>query len=161
MPFASVSGQQTYFSFDALEQRLGLLRGLINSRDKIILVIGEQGIGKTTFLSQFLQTSHLKWKGCRLRLGCETSIASIHTGCVYVLHSKPHQTILIDDAHLLEPADLKALLIKVVRNANEGLINRPQGQTAFERDLATNFIFGYQALNTIGTFNLFHLDFTK
>ena len=124
MPFASVSGRQTYFSFDALEQRLGLLRGLMNSRDKIILVIGEQGIGKTTFLSQFLQTARLEWKSCRLQLGCETSAASIHTGCVYVLHSKPHQTIIIDDAHLLDPATLKSLLIKFVRNANEGLINR-------------------------------------
>ena len=124
MPFAPVSGRQTYFSFDALEQRLGLLRGLMNSRDNIILVIGEQGIGKTTFLSQFLQTSHLQWKSCRLQIGGETSIDSIHTGCVYVLHNKPHQNILIDDAHLLKPATLKSLLIKFVRNANEGRVNR-------------------------------------
>ena len=124
MPFASISGRQTYFSFEALEQRLGLLRGLMNSRDKIILVIGEQGIGKTTFLSQFLQISQLKWKNCRLQLGGETSIASIHTGCVYVLHSNPYPTILIDDAHLLKLATLKSLLNKFVINANDGLINR-------------------------------------
>ena len=124
MPFAPVSGRQTYFSFDALEQRLGLLRGLMNSRDNIILVIGEQGIGKTTFLNQFLQTSHLQWKSCRLQMGGEASVASIDAGCAYVLNNKPHQTILIDDAHLLGPATLKSLLIKFVRNSNEGRINR-------------------------------------
>jgi type II secretory pathway predicted ATPase ExeA len=124
MPIAPDSNRQTYFSFDALEQRLDLLRGLINSRDNIVLVVGEQGIGKTTFLSQFLQTSRLKWQNYRLQTGGATSMASTSNGSAYVLRSKPYQTILIDDAHLLEPATLKSLLIRFVRGTKEGLVNR-------------------------------------
>jgi hypothetical protein len=51
-------------------------------------------------------------------------MASTSNGSAYVLRSKPYQTILIDDAHLLEPATLKSLLIRFVRGTKEGLVNR-------------------------------------
>ncbi len=127
-PFAPGPDRQFYFAFDALEQRLSLLRGLIASRDVLVLVIGERGSGKTTLLKRFLDACRSTWKVCHLRINavdCEklSTATPLHNHSAYVSQDKDHRTVMIDDAHVLESSDLQILLRKMAAAEQPGKVN--------------------------------------
>ena len=128
-PFAPDPDRQFYFEFEAHEQRLGLLRGLMASQDVLILVLGERGIGKTTFLNRYLDTSRVTWQICRIRTKALDRRKSppankYFKDPAYILQDNTHRTVMIDDAHLLEPAILKCLLKKLSAVEQPGKANR-------------------------------------
>lgn len=127
--FAPDPNRHCFFAFDALEQRLNLFHGLIKSRDELILVLGEKGSGKTTFLEQFRLTSRLAWKKCRYRTGFvgddELPEAPHSRFCpAIILQDKSHRTVIFDDAHLIEPPALELLLKKLKGIATSGKVDR-------------------------------------
>jgi type II secretory pathway predicted ATPase ExeA len=104
----------SYFAFEALEQRLRMLCRLIAGQDTLILVIGERGSGKSTLLARFLSTCRLAWKDCRFHLRPDDldkspDVAVLHNHPTHVFQNKANQTMIIDDAHRLGPKALEYL----------------------------------------------------
>lgn len=55
---------ESYFSTPELRQRLDLLRHLTDNSEKILLVKGEAGAGKSTFVQQFRKLARDEWDLC-------------------------------------------------------------------------------------------------
>ena len=128
-PFEPDPDRNFYYSFRALEQRIGLLRGLMASQDVLILVIGDRGIGKTTFLKRYLDTNRVECQVCRIRtnaIDCREppAVSQYLKEPVYILQDESHRTVIIDDAHLLEPGTLKKFLEKLSSGEQRGKVNR-------------------------------------
>ncbi len=118
-----ISGRNlpTYYSFPQFTQLLELLKKLVLVGDELILVIGERGHGKTTFLKVFLDNFEVDWRPC------DTLISSIAKKSeeplsqnfmkhkAFVLQHVEPPVLVLDDAHWLKPSELRRL----VQNARE------------------------------------------
>ena len=99
------------------------------SQDVLILILGERGIGKTTLLHRYLDSSRVAWQLCRIRNNaneCRKSPAPnrFYKDPAYILQDKSYRTVLIDDAHLLETATLNFFLKKLMAVEQPGKANR-------------------------------------
>lgn len=98
-----------FFSFPSLDQTNFVFRKLIKGDDFLILVIGEQGSGKTTFLERFIAATKDAWTPCRIKIssfqkkrremGPQHSIAGESNA--YITKKKHPQVLMVDDAQLL------------------------------------------------------------
>ncbi len=114
-----------------LNQRLDLLRHLVVNSVRIPLVKGLAGSGKTTLLECLQQMSFADWKPCRINANsmlqpdqlyarladCFEVPGSVEPSTEALLHRCGElvtegciPVVLVDDAHLLPPSTLEALL---------------------------------------------------
>jgi len=111
----------TYYPFSSFTQRLKLLKQLILGDDELILVIGERGLGKTTFLKVFLDSFEVEWSPCDIFISSaakesgEPLSQNFMKHRAFVLEHVEPPVLVLDDAHWLKPAELRRL----VQNARE------------------------------------------
>jgi len=131
LPEQSRSSGGFLFLTPELNQRLDLLRHLVVNSVRIPLVKGLAGSGKTTLLERLLQMSFADWRPCRIdadsmlqpdqlyaRLGdcfevpggVEPSPDALLHRCGELVAEGCIPVVLVDDAHLLPPSTLEALL---------------------------------------------------
>ncbi len=117
----------TYYPFPSFTQRLELLKQLVLGDDELILVIGERGLGKTTFLKVFLDGFEVDWHPCDIFISStaeksgEPLSQNFMKHRAFVLQHVEPPVLVLDDAHWLEPAELRRLLqnAREPGNANE------------------------------------------
>lgn len=119
-PFRPEPDPSFYFPLDSFEQRLHVLDHMVQGAEVLVLIIGEPGSGKTTFLQRYLATSDVKWQAGRIQT--EASPASVSNGRqeppggypAFTLGDAENPIVIVDDAHRLSRNELKFLLWKAV-----------------------------------------------
>ena len=115
-PFSSQVDNIFYYAFPSFEQRLQVLKQLVQGRDFLILVIGEKGSGKTTLLNQFLTSADDNWSTCRIRAHSKTItdnaqfLENLNGRPSFISSDKQSPIVMIDDAHELTMIELQYLL---------------------------------------------------
>jgi DamX protein len=115
-PFSPEPDPLFYFSFDSFEQRLKMLRGLVQGADILVLVIGEPGSGKTTLLNRLLAATTAQWKSVRVQTDPDSAAPRTtdtleHEGYpAYVLGDAKNPVVIVDDCDKLPPRELEFLL---------------------------------------------------
>ena len=115
-PFSPQVDNKFYYAFPSFEQRLQVLKQLVQGRDFLILVIGEKGSGKTTLLNQFLTSADDNWSTCRIRAYSKTNadsdqyLENLNGRPSFILSDKQAPIVMIDDAHELTMIELQYLL---------------------------------------------------
>ena len=116
-PFASEPDAKFYYPFDSYEQRLQVLKHLVQGTDLLVLVIGESGSGKTSLLHRYLVTAEGHWKTDRIQTDGLSLSDKYGSGPksdgypVFVQQQDARDPIVIvDDAHKLPENDLIYLL---------------------------------------------------
>ena len=121
-PFGREADSRFYYAFEAFEQRLVLLRRLIDGADALILVIGERGSGKTTLLNRFLSTTDKPWKSCRVQTAVSAAVGSLSRlkqrghPSAFLLQAPGGNIVLMDDTHQLSKRELRKLLRNTLSN---------------------------------------------
>ncbi len=117
-PFGPEPDERFYYAFEAFEQRLAILRRLLQGADALIVVIGEAGSGKTTMLQRILATTDKPWKPVRVQTAASMAVSRLArlkksgNPAAFLLQDPGATVILMDDAHLLSRKELR----KLVRN---------------------------------------------
>jgi DamX protein len=115
-PFGSEPDKRFYYAFEAFEQRLAILRRLIQGSDALILVVGEKGSGKTTLLQRILATTDLPWKPCRVQTAGNAAVGRFSrlkqkaNPAAFLLQDPGSTIVLMDDAHRLSRKELRKLM---------------------------------------------------
>jgi hypothetical protein len=115
---------ESFFFPSALNsQRLALLKNMVSRSRRVVVVIGEQGSGKTTMLRRLIVAADRSWQPVRLRLkSLREDIGSGMGPCrpVWITRDTHPPAVIVDDAHHLNPLELKVLLESV---------SKPQGHS--------------------------------
>ena len=106
---------QYFFSWPLLNQRLAILKNMVNGRSFLVVVWGERGSGKTTLMNHFVETADKGWRSCRIRLKPDKTAAvntwrNLHNRMVFISQKGDLPSVIIDDAHQLSPAELKLIM---------------------------------------------------
>ncbi len=115
-PFSSDPDKRFYYAFEAFEQRLAILRRLIQGSDALILVVGEKGSGKTTLLQRVLATTDQPWKPCRVQTAASEGVGRLSrlkpksSPAAFLLKDPSGTIVLMDDAHGLSRRELRKLI---------------------------------------------------
>lgn len=115
-PFSPQVDNKFYHAFPSFEQRLQVLKQLVQGRDFLILIIGEKGSGKTTLLNQFLASADDNWSTCKIRVHSKTNadhsqlLENLNGRPSFILSDKQPPIVIIDDAHELTGIELQYLL---------------------------------------------------
>ena len=115
-PFGSDPDKRFYYAFEAFEQRLAILRRLIQGTDALILVVGEKGSGKTTLLQRVLATTDQPWKPCRVQTSASETVGRLSrlkpksSPAAFLLKDPSGTIVLMDDAHGLSRKELRKLI---------------------------------------------------
>jgi general secretion pathway protein A len=104
-----------FYKSPLISQRLALLNNIVGGRGgPIIVVVGERGSGKTTLMNRFITEAGFRWRAGRIkfRSGRRISTTWRSLGNRMVMLTRPDQppSVIIDDAHQLNPAELKLIL---------------------------------------------------
>ena len=119
-PFSNESDNQFYFPTHAFEQRLAMLRRMVLGKDYIVLVIGEEGSGKTMLLNQYLETTGASWRRCKIKAydkqtsNRATTLDQLDDRSAYILREGQTPILFMDDAHELSVRELQHLLQNTV-----------------------------------------------
>ncbi|MFZ5571889.1 MAG: ATP-binding protein [Thermodesulfobacteriota bacterium] len=109
-----------FFSFPSLEQTDFVFRELMDGDDFLILVIGEQGSGKTSLLKRYVAASPELWRPCRIHIRSMENKSRpegwrhhpvIAQGDAYITKGGRARMVMIDDAHRLVPEAVQSLLL--------------------------------------------------
>ncbi|WP_455206335.1 AAA family ATPase [Kaarinaea lacus] len=144
-PFSAAIENDMYYVEPARKQRLDILLHLTQYTNELLVVTGEQGMGKTMFLQQFINSASEHWKICRVEghkmmteeqflqrvyIGFGIAHASTHKNTMLAnlkkrLDSQLQQALpvilLIDDAHLFSTKVLSLILeLASIRNVTSG-----------------------------------------
>ncbi|WP_455219397.1 AAA family ATPase [Kaarinaea lacus] len=144
-PFSAAVENDMYYAEPTRKQRLDILLHLAQNTNELLVLTGEQGMGKTMFLSQFVVNTGEHWKVCqveghkmmteeqflqRVYLGFDIAHASVHKSTMLAnlkkrLDSLLQQALpvilLVDDAHLFSTKVLSLILeIASIRNIKTG-----------------------------------------
>lgn len=144
-PFSAAIENDMYYVDPTRKQRLDILLHLTQYTNELLVVAGEQGIGKTMFLQQFINSAGEHWKICtiqghkmmteeqflqRVYMGFGIAHASIHKSTMLAnlkkrLDSQLEQALpvilLVDDAHLFSSKVLSLVLeLASIRNVTSG-----------------------------------------
>jgi type II secretory pathway predicted ATPase ExeA/septal ring-binding cell division protein DamX len=115
-PFSPEPDPAFYYAFDSFEQRLKVLRGLVQGTDILVLIIGEPGSGKTTLLNRYLAAAEGQWKSVRILTDPDTASPrttdTLDRGGypAYVLQDSENPIVIVDDSHKLPQKELEFLL---------------------------------------------------
>ncbi len=144
-PFSAAIENDMYYVEPTRKQRLDVLLHLTQYTNELLVVTGEEGMGKTMFLQQFVNSAGEHWKICtvqghkmmteeqflqRVYLGFGIAHASIHKSTMLAnlkkrLDSQLEQALpvilLVDDAHLFSSKVLSLILeLASIRNVTSG-----------------------------------------
>lgn len=144
-PFSAAVENDMYYVEPTRKQRLDILLHLAQNTNELLVLTGEQGMGKTMFLSQFVDNTGEHWKVCqveghkmmteeqflqRVYMGFEIAYASVHKSTMLAnlkkrLDSLLQQALpvilLVDDAHLFSTKVLSLILeIASIKNVKTG-----------------------------------------
>jgi DamX protein len=124
--------REDYFSTPELTQRLDLLRHLTDNSERIPLITGAEGSGKSEFLRRYLQRARMEWAVCHIEADpmlqpdqffsrlyrCFHLIEERLQSVEYLVRHFGHlqsegrmAVIVVDDAHLLPMATINELLM--------------------------------------------------
>lgn len=158
-PFLDQIDDRFFYADPALVQRLDLLQHLIQFGDMLLGVVGPSGSGKSTLVRQLLLRGGTTWRGCRLSgaqipqpanlfaqladcFGLDRNAApdrlrgDLTRISETLRHNGQTAIVVIDDAHLLPDAALRALLeiggtaratlklLRIVLFSEPGLVRR-------------------------------------
>lgn len=147
-PFADKLDENMIFSDLAYSQRLDILTHLTQYSKELLLVIGSEGMGKTTMLNQFIKTAGPTWKICHIKgnatldeeqllllishnfrlpvdiSGYEATVKNLKRRLEALLTTTQTVVIIIDDAHQLNDSVLGLILelSKIVHSGSGGKI---------------------------------------
>ena len=65
-PFSAMVDERFYFSTAESSQRLNMLVHMTQYSDMVLMVLGEEGMGKSTLLQSYLKSAHDNWHICRI-----------------------------------------------------------------------------------------------
>lgn len=136
---AALAEREGYLLTAALSQRLDLIRHLIDFSRQIVLVVGDEGSGKTSLLHHLLATAPQNWRLAKINADpmCDADALMKRLCAEFDLHFAEQQmlderiagfhaflaasrrallvpVVLVDDAHLL-PADALLLLLQLAQ----------------------------------------------
>ena len=103
-PFTGEVDEISFFPYPSLTETVAKVRRYVAGDYRVLLVTGEAGSGKTLLVKQILALDETRWKVANLSLEHGASLR------VYAMEMGELPTILIDDAHLLEPEVLASLV---------------------------------------------------
>jgi DamX protein len=115
-PFLPDPDLSFLYEYESLEQSFTLLNNLVQSSEIIILVIGEEGAGKTMLLTRYLMSSRAGWKRSRIRIHPVAEkiqpdlFKEMDSYPAYVSNDSSDPIIIIDDAHTLDKQQVQFLL---------------------------------------------------
>ena len=119
-PFAPEPDAKFYYPFESFEQRLQVLKHLVQGTDLLVLVIGESGSGKTTLLHRYLVTTDENWKAGLINPDPVSVSDPASTGQqpdgypVFIQQDAKDPIVIVDNAHKLPEKDLGFLLQKAL-----------------------------------------------
>lgn len=144
-PFASTIEDDMYYADPIRQQRLDILLHLTQNTNELLVVIGDEGMGKTTFINQFIKNAAEHWKLCfieghkmmseeqflqRVYMGFNIAHASVHKGTMLstlrkrlegMLENAIPVILVVDDAHLFSTKVLGLILdIASINNSKTG-----------------------------------------
>jgi type II secretory pathway predicted ATPase ExeA len=114
---ADVSRQdrpQSFFASPLIVHKLAVLHGLAG-KSRLIVITGEYGIGKTTFIHKFMSEGTRKWRSTTIRFSAPRKSSAhqcyqtVHRR-VFVYQSGALPSVIIDDAHQLGLMELRAVI---------------------------------------------------
>ncbi|MGD9188797.1 MAG: hypothetical protein PVI89_11320, partial [Desulfobacteraceae bacterium] len=113
-PARPMQHDKFFFASPLISQRLAVLHRLIGSRSPVIVIIGEQGSGKTTLMNRLIHDGRKPWKVCRIRLKPKgkaemTQCQNLDNRLVFLTKTEGVRSIIIDDAHQLNQHELQIL----------------------------------------------------
>ena len=73
-PFSAITSDSDYFLTPELEHRIELIKHLVEFSDRIVVVTGEAGSGKTSLLNHLIYNPDEKWNRCRLEFNNINSV---------------------------------------------------------------------------------------
>jgi DamX protein len=127
-PFSPEPDAKFYYAFSSFEQRLALLKRLVEGTDILVLVIGEPGSGKTTLLKRYLSISGKIWAPGKIRTGPAASKPpgpNVYGGVpAYVQLDSQEPIVIVDDAHALTRGELVFLLREAIIPGSSQMIKR-------------------------------------
>lgn len=97
-----------------IANQLAVLHNLAD-KSRVIVITGEHGIGKTTFIRRFMLEGTRKWRSSTIRfIATRRSSAHQHYQAVqcriFVSETGALPSVIIDDAHRLGPMELRAII---------------------------------------------------
>ena len=129
-PFSSDSDLSFLYEYESLEQSFAMLNNLIQSTEIIVLVIGENGAGKTMLLIRYLKSSRAGWKTSRIRIHPVAEkiqpdlFKEMDSYPAYVLNDAGDPIIMIDDAHTLDKQQVQFLLQNATSSGDSKNVKR-------------------------------------
>lgn len=144
-PFSAAVENDMYYVEPTRKQRLDILLHLAQNTNELLVLTGDQGMGKTMFLSQFVENTGEHWKVCQVEghkmMTEEQFLQSVYMG-FGIAHASVHKStmlanlkkrldslleqalpviLLVDDAHLFSTKVLSLILeIASIRNIKNG-----------------------------------------
>ena len=118
-PFNTAVDPAIFFKGEQIEQSLNLLLHLIRASDKVGLLLAEQGLGKSTLISQLQKTKGDDLRICRINGHTSLTSIEIITQCLTafgvddkeVQFSNDHLMLLKDRLSRLQQLNIKPLLL--------------------------------------------------
>lgn len=106
-----------FYKSPLIAQRLALLNNIVGGRGgggQVIVVAGERGSGKTTMMNRFITEAGFRWRAGRIKFRSGRKLSptwrSLDNRMVTLTRQGQPPSVIIDDAHLLSPAELKLIL---------------------------------------------------
>lgn len=144
-PFSAAVENDMYYVEPTRKQRLDVLLHLTQYTNELLVVTGEQGMGKTMFLQQFINSAGEHWKICKVQghkmMTEEQFLQQVYQG-FGIAHASTHKStmltnlkkrldsqleqalpviLLVDDAHLYSSKVLSLILeLASIRNVISG-----------------------------------------
>lgn len=129
-PFSSDLDLSFLYEYESLEQSFAMFNNLIQSTEIIVLVIGEDGAGKTMLLTRYLTSSKAGWKTSRIRIHPVAKkiqpdlFQEMDSYPAYVLNDSNDPIIIIDDAHTLDKQQMQFLLQNAMSSDDKKKVKR-------------------------------------
>jgi type II secretory pathway predicted ATPase ExeA len=114
-PARPLQREKFFFTSPLTSQRLSVLHRLVNSRSPIIVIIGEEGSGKTTLMNRLIHDGRNAWSVCRIRLKHKHKkpkdrCQNLNNRLVFLTQKEGPPSVIIDDAHQLSRQELQLLI---------------------------------------------------
>ena len=113
-PFTNYVDGASFFPYSQLIKTVAQVRHLMETDPKVILITGDPGSGKTLMVKQILAVDEENWHVATLSLPALDAPLR-----AYTMTQEDRPVIMVDDAHLLEPEALAAL-VKMTTDGEEG-----------------------------------------